>query len=470
MDHDYRYNDYAVNETYRSRGYRYATVGMDGLAAADSGALMRQSVILLLASLLAEPSEQPPAVEVTPPSLKTQLETYFRAPKANDRAKLAAQIAEGHLLKEIVDELPSLELWPAQQKGFEQHLTGEWKIELPSGQSVNASFTLPREYDPTKPVPLVVEFATPNEVPPSERATSIGAWVVLKSVGASFHQPVNGAGDLSAALREIRRRVRVDVDRVFLYGQRTGADAAWVAAMMYPQEFACVIAISGYPRLPYPEQSYALLLPNLRGTPFLSIWTDDPTGQDSVSVVNKAIADFALAAGLHFESATLAPNKSGKSSIPSRVIESATAKKRLPQASVGKWFRYLPQGNAGWLRATDLGGDIWNDEQISIAVTAKEDRDEFVTETLKEKLFFISGKIEGQTITVETKRIAAIELRLSPEQVDLMQPVILIINGRQRFDGLLEPSIKDLLELAYEDWDFQHPVYVRKTFTINAKP
>ena len=423
---------------------------------------MRQPVILILISVLAQPPEQPPATELSPPSLKTQLEAYFREPKADVRAKLASQIADSYRFQEIVGELPRLELWPALQNG------SEWKMNLPSSQPVSASFSLPPEYDPTKPAPLIIEFASPNEMPASERARSVGAWVILKPVGGSFHQPVNGAGDLLAVLREVRRRVRVDVDRVYLYGERAGADAAWVAAMMNPNEFAGVIAISGYPRLPYPEQSYALLLPNLRGTPFLSIWTDDPTGQDSVSVVNKAIADFALAAGMQFETATL--SQAGKTSIPSRVIELATLKARQHHTRVERWFRYLPQGDAGWLRATDLAGDVWTDEQIAIAVTAKEDRDEFVTETLKEKLLYLGGKIDGQTITIETKRIAAIELRLSPEQVDLAQPVVIIINGRQRFDGLLERSIKDLLEFAYEDWDFQNPVYVRKSFTINAKP
>ena len=142
---------------------------------------------------------------------------------------------------------------------------------------------------------------------------------------------------------------------------------------------------------------------------------------------------------------------------------------RQPQTSVRLWFRYPEQGNAGWLRATDLAGDVWDDEQISIAVTASSDRDGFITETIKQKLFYIGGQIDGQTITVETKRVAAIELRLSPEQVDFSKPVTIFINGRNRFEGLLEPSIKDLLESAYEDWDFQHPAHVRKSFSINAK-
>ena len=298
------------------------------------------------------------------------------------------------------------------------------------------------------------------------------AWVAVGTpVGGSFRLPTMAAGDLPALLRDIRRRIHTDTDRIYIIGEEDGADAAWIAAIMYSNPFAGIIAISGFPRIPYPEQSYALLLPNLRGTPFLSIWTDDPKGQapSPVSAVNRAIVDFALAAGLPFETATLAEVQSGVATIPQRVIAAATSKPRQPQSRVQHWFRYLPQGNAGWLRATDLAGDVWDDEQISIAVTASANRDEFITETIKQKLFYISGRIDGQTINVDTKRVGGIELRLSPEQVDFSQPVTVFINGRNRFEGMLEPSIKGLLESAYEDWDFQHPVYFRKTFSINAK-
>lgn len=434
---------------------------------------MQFSSILMLVAMLAQSAQPPQANEPTPPSLKTQLESYFRTSKAADRAQLAAEIAEGFGFQEIVTELPRLDLWTKIPN------MGEWSLPTPSGQTIQAVFSIPLEYNPSQALPLIVVLPKTEESPSKALArltVLVGgqgyshAWVVLdKPVGGSFQQPIQALGGLPDVLREIRRHIHVDMDRVYLLGENGGADAAWMAAIMYPNPFAGVIALSGFPRLPYPEQAYAILLPNLRGTPFLSIWTDDRSAQSPVSSINKAIANFALAAGLHFDTATLAPNQSGEVSIPMQVIASATSKTRQPKPGFELWFRYLPQGNVGWLRATDLAGDVWDDEQISIAVTAKEDRDDFITQTLKEKLFFLNGEIAGQTITIETKRIGGVELRLSPEQVDFTKPVTIVINGRPRFEGMLEPSIMDLLESAYEDWDFQHPVYVRKSFSINAK-
>lgn len=438
----------------------------------DSNTLMANALFTLTLLVLSQSGEQPRPASPTPSTLKMQLESYFQIPKVADRFNAVAEIAETHRIQEIVAELTRLELWPNASN------LNEWTIVLPSGQSVNVLVKLSLGYKPTEPAPLIIAMSRGSEPVGNAFLKLMGnsesnhiLIALNQHVGGSFHQSVLAAGDLTTLLRELRRRIHIDLDHVYLLCEGGGADAAWVAAIMYPNPFAGVIAVSGIPRIPYPEQSYALLLPNLRGTPFLSIWTDDAPGQgpSPVPAANNAIADFALAAGLPFETATLAHNPSGVTPIPERVIASAISRVRKPQSRVDLWFRYLPQGNAGWLRATDLAGDVWTDEQISIAVTAKEDRDAFITETLKQKLFYISGHIDGQSITIETKRIAAIELRLSPEQVDFSKPVTIVVNGRNRFEGLLEPSIKDLLECAYEDWDFQHPVYTRKSFTINAR-
>lgn len=336
---------------------------------------------------------------------------------------------------------------------------------------------VPADYDASKAIPLILSF------PPKSQSEDniIGnlmaepkiqqIWVAIdKPVGGSFHQSVAASADLPALLREVRRRIHTDIDRTYIIGEQAGADAAWIAAIMYPNSFAGIIAFAGFPRVPYAEQTYPFLLQNLRGTPFLAAWTEEPKGMppNKVQAANEAIAHFAIAADLPFATATLAPRDGGVKPYPGRIIAATISKPREPQSRVELWFRYLPQGNAGWLRATELAGEVWDEEQISIESTAVADRDEFIAETIKQKLFYISGHIDGQTITVETKRVGGVELRLSPAQVDFSHPVTIVINGRKR-EITLEPSTKDMLESAYEDWDFQHPVYMHKTFTINAK-
>jgi len=426
------------------------------------------SVYVALAAALA--AQNPDRVE---PTLKTLLEGYFRAAIAEDRAKAAAEIAERFSVQEVVSQVQLLDLWPAiqNQNPPGQPSGGEWKITLPSGRSVQMKFVVPPGYDPSKRVPLIFGFNLWEEGGGSAQFTAgfHHAWVSLdEPIGGSFYLSASEAADLPALLREVRRRIHVSIDRIYLFGQRSDGDAAWVAGMMYAHQFAALAVNSGIPRVPYPEQTYALFLPNLRGMPILSVWADPEPGKDpsQVSVVNKAILNFASAAGMLFDAVTVAPQPSDTIPTPQSHLLKLISDIRQPKPTVAHWFRYLPQGNLGWLRATELGGEVWDDEQISIAVTADADRDEFITKCLKENLFYLSGKIEGQTIKIETRRLEGIELRLSPEQLDLAQPISIEINGRKRFEGLPNPSVIDLLESAYEDWDFQHPVHVRKRFSI----
>jgi hypothetical protein len=240
---------------------------------------------------------------------------------------------------------------------------------------------------------------------------------------------------------------------------------------LYPHEFAGLIVVSGIPKIPYPEQSYPLLLPNLRTVPFLSVWfVDTVTEQPSaVAAVNQAIADFGAAAGMSFDTVTLAANPGGEFTIPQRVMDAVVSRPRVIPKSCALWFRFLPQGKLGWIRATELGDQVWRDDQISIVATSDADRNEFILQTLKEKLFSMSGRIEGQKIIIGTHRLEGIELRLSPSQLNLGEPVTVEINGRVRFEGLLKPTVVDLLESAYEDWDFKNLVHVRKHFSIHTK-
>lgn len=406
-------------------------------------------------------------------SVRSGLASYFAASDSKTRERMASEIAQESRFEEVLFEIRQLDLWSGQSPSEQR---GNWVIDLPSGRSVTATFALPQNYVTTKAFPLVVALKS-NDRPPGQPDLNRDdycddcIWVELdEPVGGPFHMRPAAASDLPSLLRDIRRKIRVDSDRVYLFGEGSGADWAWVAAMMYPHELAGIVVVSGMPRIPYPEQSYPLLIPNLRQTPFVSVWVGDSTGQpaSTLAAVNKAIADFALAAGMSFDTATLAASSADKISIPHRVVDAALSKPRTRAKECAIWFRYLPQGNLGWLRATELAGDVWDDEQISIVATAEADRDQFIRNTLRSKLFFLSGRVNGQKIVIETQRLEGVELELPPELIDLSKAITIEINGRVRFEGILEPSISSLLESVYESWDFQNLVHARKRFSIHA--
>jgi len=111
-------------------------------------------------------------------------------------------------------------------------------------------------------------------------------------------------------------------------------------------------------------------------------------------------------------------------------------------------------------------------------IGAIKDRDEIVgnqtrVKVVKNKLAFLSGKVEGQTITINTKRCNSIDIQFSPRLVNLNKPVVIMCNGKKRHDGPITPKLETLLETAYERWVFEplsHLVVASLTQTIREDP
>ncbi len=302
-----------------------------------------------------------------------------------------------------------------------------------------------------------------------------------KPIAGTFHQHPAAGDDFRQIIRELRRRLRLDTDRVFLFGYGQGGEAAWNAAISHPHLFAGVVAVASHPRLPYPEQLAPLLLPNLRKLPVLSIWESDAgdSPDDEVlatAVFNRAIARFAennrlpirgLAATFRPTGSVDRPNDLPSYVETERAVLAFAEHRRSPAGqSATHWFRYLAQGDLGWLRAAKLHGDVWTEDQLSIVPTAQADRDTFITDFFKQKLFHVSGEVAGQTITIQTKGIAKLDVLFFDGMMDYGKPVTVLCNGRKRFEGLIKSAIATLLENAYDEWEFQRLVFSTMTFSI----
>ena len=54
------------------------------------------------------------------------------------------------------------------------------------------------------------------------------------------------------------------------------------------------------------------------------------------------------------------------------------------------------------------------------------------------------------------------------EALDWSRPVIVQCNGKRRHQRRTGPSIRTLLDTAYESWDFQHRVGVRLPLSVRT--
>jgi predicted esterase len=141
---------------------------------------------------------------------------------------------------------------------------------------------LPRNYDPTKPTPLVLmlhgavgderSYFSDLYDPALIKSEAERRGFILAAVnGRGRFATYRGAAaeDSIEVLKAMRRDFNVDPSRVYLTGHSTGAYGAWLVASLEPDAFAAIAAVSG--GAPVADDALPALLEKLKGIPVLIV-------------------------------------------------------------------------------------------------------------------------------------------------------------------------------------------------------
>jgi len=427
-------------------------------------------------------------------SLPAMLKYYLREEDEDLRKKLVPLVREaaGDDYRRVAQALPQLDLWrPALET------SGMFKLES-AGIELKTWFELPSGYVPSARHPCLVVLSDQSDGGDAIQRVKEALGDLLEefillapqpSVAPRFHQALARTGDLQQVMVEARRRFHLDEDRTFVLGFDKGGDATWITALFEADLFAGAIAIGGAPRVPYPAQMLPTYLTNLRHLPLLAIWNEeekqpggegDPSESSDITaaltgdghylnVVNRAIVEYAGPAELPITGA----ERSEAGTLTAFFdVSGILSRRRVRGANeVSHWFRYPAQGRADWLRQVSFADEVWTQEQIAIAPSARTHADEYITRVIRQKLAWLSGKVKGQMVGLKTRRCRRVEIRLTPalmEQtgMDLKQPITVICNGQRRHEEPVKPDIGRMLEIARAEWSFQHPVPATIEITI----
>lgn len=451
-------------------------------------------------------------------ALAEVLAEYFRLGEPDARAKLVPEIrrlAEDSA-QAVAEALPELTLWsdPAASEG-------EFDVAVGSSSTFHATYRLPRDYTTKRRWPLLLTIrkaprrltfgdgwaerpAFPVWLPASATESFVHV-SYYTSTEATFAKSGMLVEEFRTALREARRRFRIDSDRIFLHGEWEGGEAAWQVAVFQPHLFAGVILVASCPDLPYPMETYPRIVAgNLARLPMLVAvpekskpeqGAEDAGDRSEASASSSATPalpdehplDRLLVAGRAMEllaEETGAPWKvvrySLEQSLRESVVagESADALARLlgrtrgtPGSTLARVFRFPSQGDAGWVRQTQFLGAVWEAEAISImqrTARGAEAGESFTGSAVTEKTAAVTARIDGQAMDLDTRHCGGVDVLLRPGQVDWSEPVIVRINGARRHEGVVEPDIAVMVEEAYRDWEFQHPPWARLSFSIRG--
>lgn len=430
-------------------------------------------IALFAAGFLTTPERSPAETnKEQDQSLDHLVRSFFLEDHPGRRRTLRTLIEEAsnRSFDSVAQAVRNVHIWPELTRN-----TGKFSFELPSRQVVQVNYSLPLAYDPSQAYPMVLCFRRYDMGPFAEfpydsldsflgpHSADFVTVFVSEAIGERFYQTVDTSYDLPSFLVELRRMFHLDANRTYLlFESRSDFATPWLTAAKHPDEFAGIIC---HP-LSLVEMFYSLdsflLLRNLRSTQW--IWSSQWNGATPNEFTFGEVRSFLREQfGTSFEDSL--GTISDKTTAPDVFLD---RHRQTPRRSISFWFRYPGQGEIAWLKQTRFAGPVWEEEQLSVRPAPGVDYRDFLEKTLEDLLAYLGAQVQGQTINIQTRKCARIEVTLPIDLVDLSQPVTIRINGKRRHHKKINPSIRVLLDTAYKRWDFQNLAAARLSFSVRS--
>ena len=270
-----------------------------------------------------------------------------------------------------------------------------------------------------------------------------------------------------AALDAVLRRCPADPDRAFINGSSMGGNGAWEIAMLHPDRWAGAAPwISGARVRTMP------FLANLRGLP---IQARVGALEDGLMLEATREAAAFLRDGLGSpasleEEPDWGHGDKDESWLPAFAEWAAAQRRDTCPAAVIQRFVSVAQSRHHWLAAETLRGaapldPTRGDIPVSATGTEAERRRDYVKKG-RDGTALLAGRVEGQKISIEARKVGRVTVWFSDELVDLDREVIVEINGKKAFSGKIERRLEDLVDEIAATGDAGRVYVARKSFDV----
>lgn len=324
---------------------------------------------------------------------------------------------------------------------------------------------LPKDYSPEKTYSLVVVLHGGGESTLELEAALGTAVTYLSNTWVPFHKentefialapvsPRNWGSDGVALIKEIlieaQRNYRVDPDRIYLWGQSMGGNAAWRAGLHTPDQFAAIAPVCG-------GYDYGSTLKNLRNIPIYQIWGDADPHPGGLAEINQKNSETLKELGL--DAVSVGVPEGGhelfSSLLPDIFEFFSTRKRNLTPRRVYASHEAEYSGGPLWVTQTDyrvwtqamhLGSFYWVQMNEKINPYEKDGSG---------KNALIDVSIDANTVSVhKIENLAEVDFLFSDEMIDFEQSVRVVLSGEVLFEGKLNPSWKQVLASARSQYD-----------------
>ncbi|GAA4785885.1 hypothetical protein GCM10023231_12220 [Olivibacter ginsenosidimutans] len=287
--------------------------------------------------------------------------------------------------------------------------------------------------------------------------------------------PDDGFFMIPEMIKQIKRAINVDDNKIFISGHSNGATGAFSYLMKQPTPFAGFYGFNTYPKV-FTGGTY---IENIRNRSFINFSTDEdyyypPNANDCFTQLMDSIkADYHEHRYEGFPH--WFPEFDESESAYKILFKDLATRKRNPFPQEISWeFDNNKYGSIDWLSDIILDTSTekadWHRElNFKIHQWLEYDKnDSLISKNVDKNAFdfpYRSGKIKAQyannVFRIETSRVKSLRLNISPDMVDTKKKIKVFINGKEYFHGRISYDRRFILQHFEKDRD-------RKQIWINS--
>jgi hypothetical protein len=378
------------------------------------------------------------------------IEQYFAAVDTNQRNAALSDLAATNIDPAIIGRLTRIRL------GWAELAPGVYYVNEKSGPyQVRYFLGVPKDYQRSAAWPLVIKLPTPNAFVGDQLASAdevvriYTEWITeelehhpdalvlmpLFNLSERYGPSIAGMNTVIQPLLNAAGKVNIDPARVYMLGHSMAAQATWAIAMHYPTYFAAINPLAGEP-----EEDWTLLrMVNLRNT-LIVAWHDDDDlvmpvnrANDLVSAMRKLKMDVEYFHGTgvgHAPSSDILRMCYGKMRARIRYLYpprvSLQSNRNESFFNRNDWVQVYQELEPGPVRQERTpAGELFRMDQNAYSLDAR---------------------IDGNTVQITADNVWLLRLYFNDQMVDLSKPIVVTVNGREKFRGLVSPSLEEMLK------------------------
>ncbi len=380
------------------------------------------------------------------------LEKYFAARKAVERADIVKTLEATGLDAAIIGRLAHIRLyWPSLKPGI------YYVNERIGPHSVIYFLGIPAGYDRGKSWPLVIKLpgAHPFVKDPPIKAEEVvqiySDWIradlkdhpdavtlmPMLNLQELWGPSYTGMNSVYQPLLHVASRVNIDPSRVYMLGHGMSGHATWNLAIHYPTYFAAIDPIAGG----VVAEFQWIRLDNLRNI-YSVVWHDADdkvikvdASRNIVKLLQKYKYD------VDYEESKLLGHAPARRSWSGCIRRCAGARRELyPRQVVLRSNRPDSLFNRNdWVQVfqpLESGGEHKARFELGSGLITMNKNEHKVTATVS----------AANRINVLSQNVESMRFFLNEQMIDMSKPVMLSVNGKVRFQGMVKPNIDEMLK------------------------